>query len=241
MTTLFFVLGLISLAALVSLLIDPKKFKSNTNLEPTRKDVLAGVLPFIIVFFGLAVWVRGCDDKPSVGGSNKAAKSLEHNSKINRESSPISENKTSSRSGDPNKHQNSNETHLPKFETIGVFHNVRSDKGPYFLIVIDPVDLSSSAFKNQIKEIASYFIDRHGMQINVDVFDDMKTAKLFASSDEIKYDNGKKLSKYEYNVLVGRHNIAMGYGTAGDPLFNLDFFPSGDNAEVAQYRSSVRF
>ena len=127
-----------------------------------------------------------------------------------------------------------------RYKILFTHNNIRADRQPYFLVLIDPVNMNSDTFKSAVRQVIAIIVKRAGRKINIDVFDSKEVLEMFNKSDEINITSGRKLTSYEYNTLVGRHNIAtyVGFPNDYENTCTIDFFPSGDNSKVSQYRGS---
>lgn len=121
---------------------------------------------------------------------------------------------------------------------------VRFDGGRSYYVLIDPVDLKDSSFKDKIKATIKDVIEKTGTKISVDIVDDKDTMDLYYKSHYVTNSLGRILNKSELDKLA-IHLISSYSGEERGMQYKnqLDFFPGAfkDNVIVGKYVETINF
>ena len=135
------------------------------------------------------------------------------------------------------------EVKIPKYEVAHEVTQQRYDKGVVYYILINPIDLSSSTFKDGIKSIVKKMVEEKGGKISIHVYD-KKTALETGYKQYGDMSLDRPLTKQE-NDEASIHNVGIFSGElkTGAYLNTLMFFPATftDNPKVGKYVETVEF
>jgi hypothetical protein len=131
------------------------------------------------------------------------------------------------------------------YKIVYTLNNVRSDKKPYYLILINPIDLSSNDFKMDVAGVFDDIRVKNGEEISIEIFDDEQALELFSRSNYLGINYELDLDNSKDYKLVAIHTIAQYTGVAFKNMrgesegsqISVDFFPVANKnvKEVARY------
>jgi hypothetical protein len=132
------------------------------------------------------------------------------------------------------------EVKIPKYEIIHEVSGKRYDGGKIYYVLIDPIKLSDSSFKDDIKNIINNITKEKGAKISVNIYD--KKAALESSYDEESYLIAPSQKE---NMEAETHNVAIFSGELRMNIYpnTLSFFPATftDNKTVGKYLETIEF
>jgi hypothetical protein len=148
------------------------------------------------------------------------------------------ENSTEKRKEDTS----SNQISEPKYQMIYSIDK-RYDGGSSYYILIDPIDVTNSAFMDDVKFIINKFVKENGGKISVEIFDDRNVLKLqYKLYGDLSL--GRLLTNNE-NQQTAVHYIAGFSGELETGLYfnSLYFFPSADSTtpQVGTYATGMEY
>lgn len=130
------------------------------------------------------------------------------------------------------------------YKIVYTLTTVRYDGGKNFYVLIDPVDLESDKFKDDIKTIITEIVSKNSGKISIDILDDKDILELYYKSHYASNQLGRILTKSELDNLA-IHLMAGFSGELDTMLYKnqLDFFPgaSSDNSKIGKYMETVEF
>jgi hypothetical protein len=125
----------------------------------------------------------------------------------------------------------------PKYELVYELANKRYDGGKSLYVLIDPVDLKSDAFKDDIKSIVKKIVSEKGNKISIEMHD--KKAALDISYKQYGDLSLGRVRTREESEELAIHFIAAYEGDLATMIYlnTLMFFPaaSKDTAKVGKY------
>lgn len=130
----------------------------------------------------------------------------------------------------------------PTYTTVYTKQNYRSDGAVKLWILIEPVDVSSDAFKADVENVIRQVIKEKGAKISLSIFDQRSTLDL----DYKQYGDlslGRARTEEE-SAQMARHAIAVFDGEFGNNFMypnELSYFPGAfkNTPEVGQYVATV--
>mgnify|MGYP001591345051 FL=1 len=135
------------------------------------------------------------------------------------------------------------EVKTPKYQIVYELSNKRYDGGKNYYVLIDPVNLSSDSFKNDIKTIAKKIVTENGNKISIEIHDKKTTLDLSYK----QYGNmslGRVLNQSELDERA-IHLIADFSGDLETNIYlnSLSFFPGAfeNNTKVGKYLETIEF
>lgn len=132
------------------------------------------------------------------------------------------------------------EIKIPKYEIVHEVSGKRYDGGKIYYVLIDPVKLSSTSFKDDVKIIINNITKEKGAKISVNIYD--KKTALESSYDEASY---QKVPTQKENAEDEIHNVAIFSGELKTNIYpnTLSFFPATftDNKTVGKYVETIEF
>lgn len=121
--------------------------------------------------------------------------------------------------------------------------NHRADGASTYWVLIDPVDVSADAFKQDVENVIRKIIASKGAKISISIFDDSSILEL----DYKQYGDLSlgRVRTDEESAKMARHLIAMFSGDYELNLYTneLSYFPGAfnDTPEVGQYVDTIEF
>jgi len=146
---------------------------------------------------------------------------------------------------------------VPAYEIIETA-NDRFDEKPTYRILIDPVDLTNDAFKEDVRRVVADVVEKKGEKLSVDIFDSRDAYEAFKEKTDVNrgcvYDGTGNLVSDTATVkaclegLTTRmetHYIAFyeGYLDGADTDHWLSYFPSAfkDHPNVGAFVGNTDF
>jgi len=119
----------------------------------------------------------------------------------------------------------------------------RYDGGIIYYVLIDPVNLSSDSFKNEIKSLIKRIVSEKGNKISIDIYDQYEALEsVYNENTNPSSFTGFDQKVYDNQVL---HNIAVYDGELEtSPNYNsLIFFPGASTGypTVSKYYEDIPF
>ena len=139
--------------------------------------------------------------------------------------------------------QTAQEVKTPKYQILYELSNKRYDGGKNYYVLIDPVDLSSDSFKNDIKTIAKKIVAKKDNKISIEIHDKKATLDLsYKQYGDMSLGRVLNQSELDERAI---HLIADYSGDLETNIYlnSLSFFPGAfeDNAKVGKYLETIEF
>lgn len=139
--------------------------------------------------------------------------------------------------------QTAQEVKTPKYQIVYELSNKRYDGGKNYYVLIDPVDLSSDSFKNDIKTIAKKIVTEKGKKISIEIHDKKTTLDLsYKQYGDMSLGRVLNQSELDERAI---HLIADFSGDLETNIYlnSLSFFPGAfeDNTKVGKYLETIEF
>lgn len=129
------------------------------------------------------------------------------------------------------------------YKIIHAIDNKRFDGGKNYYLLIDPIDLKTNKFMDEVKLIVDKMVRQNGKKISIEIHDNEKSLDL-SYSQYGDMSLGRPLTKSEID-LEGIHFIAAFDGdlSTGSYLNSIMFFPGTftDNKLVGKYVSTIEY
>lgn len=227
MDNIFLVLFIVSFICFFVGLIKPTAFSRFFKGKATRKmnSLIFGVIIISsIALFNLTTDVKKVESKP--------------------EPVKLSSNTTEVKKvvDEPNV-KTVEEVKFPKYQIVHELANVRYDGGKNYYVLMEPADLKTDSFKEDVKKIVKKIVSEKGGKISIEIHD--KKESLTVSYKQ--YDDktlGRVRTKAEGEELA-LHYIASYSGQLEvDTYLNtLYFFPGAfaDTPKVGKYVETIEF
>lgn len=135
------------------------------------------------------------------------------------------------------------EVKTPKYQIMYELLNKRYDGGKNYYVLIDPVDLSSDSFKNDIKNIAKKIVTEKGNKISIEIHDKKTTLDLsYKQYGDMSLGRVLNQSELDERAI---HLIADFSGNLETNIYlnSLSFFPGAfeDNTKIGRYLETIEF
>jgi hypothetical protein len=184
------------------------------------------------------------DDKKEDSNTGSMAQVVEQNDQITEEKNAISENSSEIASQNEKVEEVQDIQKTPNYEVVYTINNKYGQGEIDFGILIDPVDVQSNYFKEDIKFIVTKVVQEKGKKVSIDILDDKKTLGLYQKSHYAQNTLGRILTQDEME-LIGDHLVASFSGQFGEEIVqnSLSFFPAtgSDNPRVGKYVETLKF
>lgn len=220
-TIITFILGMISPAIL-------NKLIKNEEKHLNRKRILLYFGGLIIVLGFLAV---ATDPKTEVASKNENAQTDQ----------PAQSNNVTKQANDTVKAEPEKTT--ISYKTTQTLPGKRYDGGIIYYVVIDPVDLTSDTFKNNIKDLVNKITKEKGGKISIEFFDSETTSGVHYKEYVEMSLSPQEIKDAQADISI--HYIASFSGELETGIYNnsLMFFPGAfkDNKTVGKYVDTIEY
>lgn len=225
MDTLFFLLFLVSLISLIIGLIRPNVFSHFLKERVTRK-VVAKVFGITTV---VSLFLLGMT-------SDSPAPSTKYYDSTTQEQTRVSKTEQIDTAQQV-------EEVVPDYEIVHELSKARFDGGKSFYVLVSSINLSSNAFKDDIKNIFRDIVSKKGNKISIEIYDNRASLDLsYKQYGDMTL--GRTLNQNELNNRA-LHLIATYDGNLSTNIYTntLSFFPGAfkDTATVGKFVETVAF
>ncbi|HEX2951373.1 MAG TPA: hypothetical protein VHV83_17655 [Armatimonadota bacterium] len=133
---------------------------------------------------------------------------------------------------------------IPKYRIVYTVPNKRFDNGDEYYVLINPVNLSNTNFKNTVKAVVRDVVRLKGKKVTIEIHDNMATLTLkYKQYGDMSLNRVRTKAE---DAQVSQHEIATFSGdnpNNGIGLNELDFFPNAftTTTRVGKFVDSVEF
>lgn len=190
-------------------------------------------IPFLILFFIFAI-ILACNSTESKTTESGAEETVIDESQSEDEPESVLE-EPSVEEEKNNECEESGEA--LNYEIIHTLENARYDGGYFYYILIDPIDINDSNFKDNIKKTISKIVEEKGINIGLDIYDNLEALNYGYEYDTAPMEEWEKLiSNEEIMVKLARRCIATFDGNLDTGLYynTLWFFIYSDHANISE-------